>query len=91
MSILTEHAGLELTPATLRERGWKLSFNAARRIDFWHKRIRTVHFEIPVDDPSKVRVFQHGKDAMYFDVPDTILELEGMCKEYYERYTGFEL
>ena len=91
MSILTENAGLELTATTLRERGWLQAIRASNGFTFWHKRIRTVHFEMPMDNPKQVRVFQYGKDPMYFDVPDTILELEGLCKEYYKRYTGFEL
>lgn len=91
MSILTEQAGLEINEQTLREYGWRILFNASRRIDIWVKRIRTVHFEMPVECMAHVRVFQFGHDSIYFDTPDTIIELEGMCNEYYKRYTGFGL
>lgn len=91
MSILTENAGLELNGTTLRERGWLQAIRARDGFTFWHKRIRTLHFEIPIADMAKVRVFQYGHEPMYFDTPDTILELEMMCKQYYKLYTGFEL
>lgn len=93
MGVLTEHAGLELNERTLHESGWLrwlMKANISRKIEFWRKRIRTVNFELDTD-LKKIRVFQYGHESMYFDAPATIIELNGLCKEYYKRYTGFEL
>ena len=46
MGVLTELAWLELNEQTLHESGWLMKANISRKIEFWHKRIRTANFEL---------------------------------------------
>lgn len=84
MGILSEQAGLEITPESLHDNGWLLAGKpGVNKFDFWHKRVRTVHFEMRDD---LIEVFQWGHEHIFFKRPETILELEGMVKHYYELY-----